>query len=790
MSVHAQSLNHYGTFNSGLIQDQVFSMKVDSKGNKWFGTLNCQVSKFDGTNWTSFTLPDSIQIHNMVTAIEEDKEGNIWFGTYLGYVYKYNHVSFMRMLTLGKRVQCISKDRQDQLWFGTSNYGVYKYDGVNVVQYNTLNSKLTNNSVLDILQDKTGKYWFATAFGISMFDGDTTWEQFSKTDGSLGYMGTVVCLAVDRDNQLWCGAMGIGLYALQGNTWKEYTPKNSGLVGSEVRGLTFDENNALWVATTSGITKYNGTDWKSFNQSFNRFDNQNYSYCYSIVSDNKNHNLWVGTIDGVFSIPTDTEKSGCNGNIMQEAIINGNFEEGSVGFSMGENASSYNLLAMGSNSTPGAYQVANNYSAIDGRSTFNSPEFDGIFDHSQPKVKGKMLMIDQPVNDEISWKTKIKVLAHHRYYFSAAIRELDAMGNNAHMQFELLLSNGTIVPLATYIDADSAWQVVNNHWDSNTQTEVELRVRNFKLGVLNGNDYALDDISFRTVCSEQQFSIQGNIYAGANPLSKGNAYLYNLDIQKSPIKIALVNNGKYEFTKLPSASYLLHIVPDSNAAQHFFPTYFHSHLTATTANPLLVTGNLFKVDIKLLPKPESQKGSALITGNIKYLNDSLTKLHLFNQVVLLKDVNNTTIDWTYTDLEGKFSFGSLALGSYGLNIEKKGYTTTNAVKLELTFNEQVKETSLNLIEQSLTDINHSEKSESYSVYPNPLNDQLFIDFTDQSTVIELSIVNLCGVVVYSNKVSTDLGKIININTSALSNGVYFLQLTHHDGSLSRTQVIK
>ena len=37
----------------GLAGNEVFSIAIDSEGDKWFGT-NIGVSKFDGTNWTTY----------------------------------------------------------------------------------------------------------------------------------------------------------------------------------------------------------------------------------------------------------------------------------------------------------------------------------------------------------------------------------------------------------------------------------------------------------------------------------------------------------------------------------------------------------------------------------------------------------------------------------------------------------------------------------------------------------------------------------------------------------------
>ncbi len=57
----------------------VYAIAIDAQGNKWFGTYG-GVSKFDGTNWTNYTLWMVFQ-NNYVWAIAIDAQDNKWFGT-------------------------------------------------------------------------------------------------------------------------------------------------------------------------------------------------------------------------------------------------------------------------------------------------------------------------------------------------------------------------------------------------------------------------------------------------------------------------------------------------------------------------------------------------------------------------------------------------------------------------------------------------------------------------------------------------------------------------------------
>jgi hypothetical protein len=67
----------------------------------WFGTEG-GVSRYDGTNWKSFTREDGL-VDDLVRAILEDREGNLWFGTY-PYVPGRGGISVARYATSGKEL--------------------------------------------------------------------------------------------------------------------------------------------------------------------------------------------------------------------------------------------------------------------------------------------------------------------------------------------------------------------------------------------------------------------------------------------------------------------------------------------------------------------------------------------------------------------------------------------------------------------------------------------------------------------------------------------------------------
>ena len=66
------------SFTTYLANTRINAIAVDAQNNKWFGT-NKGVTKYDGTNWTSYTKTDGLP-SDSIYAIAIDTRGNKWFG--------------------------------------------------------------------------------------------------------------------------------------------------------------------------------------------------------------------------------------------------------------------------------------------------------------------------------------------------------------------------------------------------------------------------------------------------------------------------------------------------------------------------------------------------------------------------------------------------------------------------------------------------------------------------------------------------------------------------------------
>ncbi|MBK9481108.1 MAG: hypothetical protein IPO02_03800 [Bacteroidetes bacterium] len=75
---------------------------------------------------------------------------------------------------LGTHLWYIYQDKKNNYWFGSNGEGIYRYDGHTLIQFTTKHG-LSNDSIRQIQEDKTGQMYFSTLGGINKFDG----KQFS-----------------------------------------------------------------------------------------------------------------------------------------------------------------------------------------------------------------------------------------------------------------------------------------------------------------------------------------------------------------------------------------------------------------------------------------------------------------------------------------------------------------------------------------------------------------------------------------------------------------------------------
>ena len=285
---------------SGLVSGTVMALLQDRDGNMWFGTWGGGVSRYDGYQWKTFTTADGLA-NNCVFALFQDREGNIWSGNWEDQGVEANGVSrfdgqgwktFTAEDGLADNyVWFIFQDRDGYLWFGTGGKGLSRFDGQGWKTFTTADG-LASNWVGAIFQDRDGDLWFGTGKGLSRYDGQE-WKNFTTADGVAG---NVACILQGRDGQLWFGTYGgrVGRYDGQRFT-TEFDTAQLGLGGLWINSGLQDREGALWFGVLGGgVLRYDGREWALLTKDEGLAHNR-----VRDLLEDREGNLWIATSGGV-----------------------------------------------------------------------------------------------------------------------------------------------------------------------------------------------------------------------------------------------------------------------------------------------------------------------------------------------------------------------------------------------------------------------------------------------------------------------------------------------------------
>ena len=195
-----------------------------------------------------------------------------------------------------------------------------------------------------------------------------------------------------------------------------------------------------------------------------------------------------------------------------ELIFNGDFSQGDTGFTSDYVYGTGGGVGLLSNE--GQYAIAD-----DSGDTHN--HFADCSDHTGG---GNMMVINASGDLSDLWCQQVTVSENTDYQFSAWVTSVTSQ-NPAQLQFSI---NGMLLGDVYNASASTCqWQPFFADWNSGSTTEAEICIVNSNLTPA-GNDFALDDISFREVCTTSASidltiaDLQANIN-GPNEFCSGGA---------------------------------------------------------------------------------------------------------------------------------------------------------------------------------------------------------------------------------------------------------------------------
>jgi len=274
------------TRDSGLANEYVFAVGIDSQGYKWFGTNAGGASRYKDGKWKTY-FPMHGLADYWIYAFANDKKGDLWIGT----------------------------------WAGAN-----KFD-IKTGKMTTYVKELINEWVYGLDVDAKGRVWFGTEGGVSMYDGKT-WKSWTHKDGLGGPnvnelqpspntgLGTrsrhdlatmtaglptynpnyVFSILSAPDGSIWAGTWGGGVSRFDGKQWVSYTTRD-GLSGNIVYSIVRDNNGVFWFGTDNGLSRFDGKTWRKLTRQDGMLDSHVYALALAPSGD-----VWAGTRRGVVRI--------------------------------------------------------------------------------------------------------------------------------------------------------------------------------------------------------------------------------------------------------------------------------------------------------------------------------------------------------------------------------------------------------------------------------------------------------------------------------------------------------
>lgn len=298
------------------LDNQIWRIFQDSKGNYWFGSNRNGIYRFDKKTITQFTTEDGLA-NNSIRGIQEDSAGNLYIETING-ISKYNGTAFTTLQPV-KSPDNQWKLTPNDLWFGYIN-DLYRYDEKSLYELELPRKDLkkafgietegNNNNpyaIFGVNKDKAGNIWFGTeSAGAFRYDGNSFLWFGEKELSTLpdGRVPGVRSMIQDKDGNYWLSNF-YHKYNINPDLPNGYEKMKAVELPKEIgkdKILYFnsgiaDEKGDLWMTTYGGgVWKYDGKNLSHF-----RVHNGEEEALLICIYQDKNGAIWLGTNnDGVY----------------------------------------------------------------------------------------------------------------------------------------------------------------------------------------------------------------------------------------------------------------------------------------------------------------------------------------------------------------------------------------------------------------------------------------------------------------------------------------------------------
>lgn len=295
------SWEHYLISETGLFQSNITSVAVDTSGNIWAANFWGVIFN-DGTGWELLDASGTGVSLSGIEDIVPDKLGNVWFAKGQYNLPKFDGQQWTNYsishLTLGTSAKpALEVDDDGNLWV-MDEEKLHKYDGNEWVTYITEeNSGLSMYYNIDC--GPGNLVWcFYDNDKVEVFDG-SGWTDYYFEDLPL-----VNDILASDNGVTWLGSES-GLFKIENGLWTRFNISEVTFTNNILHDIEIDREGKKWIVD-GGLNSFDGT-WKSHPPY--------YQLLLEKAKCDLDGNLWLGARDGIFILDSsgtymETEMSG------------------------------------------------------------------------------------------------------------------------------------------------------------------------------------------------------------------------------------------------------------------------------------------------------------------------------------------------------------------------------------------------------------------------------------------------------------------------------------------------
>ena len=218
----AEFTAHTYTQKDGLAQNSVYSVKCDSKGRIWAGTISGGLSELENGRFTNYSTANGL-LSNSINSIVEGFDGTVWAAT-AGGLSGYSNGKWTNYTIPdglpSSMIRTIFEDTKHVLWIA-SDRGLAFLSSGHIDALPNLPNPL-REQIFGIGEDGIGSLWFSTSDHVvrvneqRLLDGtlsETDVQSYGSEDGltAVGGVARDRSVVSDRGGRVWISLIS-GLY--------------------------------------------------------------------------------------------------------------------------------------------------------------------------------------------------------------------------------------------------------------------------------------------------------------------------------------------------------------------------------------------------------------------------------------------------------------------------------------------------------------------------------------------------------------------------------------------------